>query len=62
MDCLKIVNIKVSCFFNEEMTPQVVKENGKVFTVYRNSKKLMSVQVQKNILSSHFGIHSINND
>ena len=43
MDCLKIVNIKVSCFFNEEMIPQVVKENGKVFTVYRHSKKLMNI-------------------
>ena len=43
MNSLKIVNIKVSCLFDHELRPQVVKQNGKVFTVYKHSKMLMNI-------------------
>ena len=50
MSKLKIVNIKISCFFDCELLPQVVKqENGLVFTVYKHSKMHMNISGIKSV-------------
>ena len=50
MSKLKIVNIKISCFFDCEFLPQVVKqENGLVFTVYKHSKMRMNISGIKSV-------------
>ncbi len=59
MNNLEIQNIKVSCLLEQEMEPQVIKRNNRVFTVYKHSKMLLNISGIKSVKELYIYKHQL---